>query len=129
MAETRFFEPASECNSCLDALDDLRWVAASTFRVGAWALGVRSSNGAIDDLLRRVLAAHVLDIDAPANFSALMADDRARSFHFLYRASDALVRTRVAGRVVRTLISHLSTFVDSPRSAIRLDATASTWPA
>jgi len=124
MAEARFFEPASECNSCLDALDDLRWVAASTFRVGAWALGVRSSNGAIDDLLRRVLAAHVVDIDAPANFSALMADDRARTFHFLYRASDALVRTRVAGRVVRTLISHLSTFVDSPPSAIRLDATA-----
>src|SRR5580704_11051642 len=109
MVETRFLEPVSGCHSCLDALDDLGWPAASTFRVGAWALGVRSSNTETDDLLRRVLASHVVDIDAPANFSALMADDGARTFHFLYRASDALVRTRVAGRVVRTLIAHLST--------------------
>jgi hypothetical protein len=71
-----------------------------------------------------VLRTHVVDIDAPANFSALMADGRQRTFHFLYRASDALVRTRAAGRVVRALIAYLSEFAEAPASAIRLDAVA-----
>jgi hypothetical protein len=120
----RFLEPRTECGPCLTALDDVGWPASSTFRVGEWALGVRSSNIEIDDVLQRVLAAHLVAVDAPANFSVLMADERVRSFHFLYRASDALVRTRDAGRVVRTLIAHLSTFADSPSSVIRLDAAA-----
>jgi len=124
MTETRFLEPRTDCGSCLAALDHMGWAASSTFRVGDWALGVRSSNVEIDDVLQRVLAAHLVAIDAPANFSALMADERARTFHFLYRASDALVRTRVAGRVLRTLIAHLSSFAESSSSVIRLDATA-----
>lgn len=124
MTDTRFLEPRTECGSCLAALDDLGWAASSTFRVGEWALGVRSSNVEVDDVLRRVLAAHLVAVDAPANFSLLMADERARTFHFLYRASDALVRTRVAGRVLRTLIAHLSTFADPSSSVIRLDAAA-----
>ncbi len=124
MAETRFIEPRTECGSCLASLDRMDWAASSTFGVGDWALGVRSSDIEIDHVLRKVLAAHVLDVDAPANFSALMADNRPRDFHFLYRASDALVRTRVAGRVVRTLIAHLSAFAIPSSSVIQLDAAA-----
>jgi hypothetical protein len=124
MSETRFLEPRTECGSCLAALDDMEWAASSTFRVGEWALGVRSSDADIDAALRRVLAAHLVEIEAPANFSALMADEQARTFHFLYRASDALVRTRAAGRVLRTLIAHLSAFADPSGTVIRLDAAA-----
>jgi hypothetical protein len=124
MSATRFVEPRTECGSCLAALDDMEWVASSTVQVGEWALGVRSSDAETDAALRRVLAAHVVDIEAPANFSALMADEQARNFHFLYRASDALVRTRAAGRVLRTLIAHLSVFVEPAATTMRLDAAA-----
>jgi hypothetical protein len=124
VSATRFLEPVTECGSCLSALDDMDWAATSTFRVGEWALGVRSSNTEIDAVLRRVLAAHLVDIEAPANFSALMADERARTFHFLYRASETLVRTRAAGRVLRTLIAHLSDFAVPSNPVIRLDAAA-----
>jgi hypothetical protein len=124
MRETRFLEPLTECGSCLAALDGMDWPASSTIGVGDWALGVRSSDAEIDALLRKVLAAHVLDIDAPANFSALMADDERRTVHVLYRASDARVRTRVASRVLRTLIAHLSAFADTSSAVIRLDAAA-----
>src|SRR5260221_13471486 len=102
VAEPRFLEPFSTCSSCIETLDDLDWVASSTFRVGEWALGVRSSSLATDAALRRVLAAHLLDVEAPPNFSALMADEpgpggQARAFNFLYRSNDPLVRTRAPG--------------------------------
>jgi hypothetical protein len=122
--EPQLLEPRSACSSCIDTLDDLDWVTTTTFRVGEWALGVRSSSFEIDAVLRRVLEAHVVDVDAPANFSALMADGETRTFNFLYRASDALVRTRARGRLLRTLIAHLSEFAEPTSPVIRLDAAA-----
>jgi hypothetical protein len=121
--EPQLLEPHSACSSCIDTLDDLDWVTSSTFRVGQWALGVRSSNLEMDEALRRVLGAHLVDVEAPANFSVLMADGQTRTFNFLYRASDSLVRTRVPGRVLRTLISHLSDFVEPSSPTVRLNAT------
>ncbi|HEX4490197.1 MAG TPA: hypothetical protein VH914_03240 [Acidimicrobiia bacterium] len=106
----------STCSSCIESLDDMEWEAASTFLVGEWALGVRSSTAELDADLRRILAAHVIDLDAPANFSALVSrgddDEQVHGFHFLYRASDTLVRTRTPRRIVRTLLHHLSDFAE-----------------
>jgi hypothetical protein len=70
----------------------------------------------------------VVDIEAPANFSALMADDsdtdgHVRAFNLLYRASDPLVRTRAPGRVLRTLLQHLSDFATTDSATMRLAAT------
>jgi hypothetical protein len=121
--EPKLLEPRSACSSCIDTLDDLDWVASSTFRVGQWALGVRSSSVETDAALQRVLRAHLVDVDAPANFSLLMADDDTRTFNFLYRASDALVRTRAPGRLLRTLVSHLSEFVERSSAVARLSVT------
>jgi hypothetical protein len=125
--EPQLLEPTSACSSCIDTLDDLDWATTTTVRIGEWALGVRSSTLEMDDVLRRVLGAHVVDVEAPANFSALMADGRTRPFNFLYRASDALVRTRARGRLVRTLIAHLSEFAaptETAAPAVRLNAAA-----
>jgi hypothetical protein len=128
LLEPKILEPFSTCSSCIESLDDLDWVAATTFRVGEWALGVRSSNVETDAALRRVLAAHVVDTEAPPNFSALMADDsdrhrHVRAFNLLYRASDPLVRTRAPGRVLRTLLQHLSDFATTDSATVRLAAT------
>jgi hypothetical protein len=119
--EPRVLEPrtvpvVSTCRSCIESLDDLEWAAASTFLVGEWALGVRSSTAELDADLRRILAAHRIDFDAPDNFSALVSrgdhDEQVRGFHFLYRASDPLVRSRTPRRIVRALLHHLSDFAE-----------------
>jgi hypothetical protein len=128
LAEPKFLEPFSTCRSCIESLDDLDWVASSTFHVGEWALGVRSSSVETDAAVRAVLAAHLVDIEAPPNFSALMADasgadGHVRAFNFLYRSSDPLVRTRAPGRVLRTLLHYLSDFAEPESSTIRLAAT------
>jgi hypothetical protein len=119
----QFLEPRSSCSSCIDTLDDMEWVASATLQIGKWTLGVRSSSVEMDEALRRVLGAHLVDIEAPPNFSALMADGETRRFNFLYRASDFLVRSRVPGRVLRTLISHLSEFVEYSSPPVRMNAT------
>src|SRR4051812_25171856 len=104
----------------------MEWEAASTFLVGEWALGVRSSTAELDTELRRILAAHVIDFDAPANFSALVSrgadDEQVRGFHFLYRASDSIVRTRSPRRIVRTLLHYLSDFAEPAVAMPRLGA-------
>jgi len=124
--EPRTLPPVSTCRSCIESLDDMEWEASSTFLVGEWALGVRSTTAELDGELRRILAAHVIDFDAPANFSALVArgegDGQVRGFHFLYRASDALVRTRTPRRIVRTLLHYLSDFAEPVEPMPRLAA-------
>src|SRR5258705_10981122 len=103
MSEPKVLELAeSACSPCVESLDDLDWVATSTFHVGPWAVGVRSTSAATDAALRRILATHLLDADAPPYFSALVSDEgpdngNARSFNFLYRSDDTLVRTRAPG--------------------------------
>jgi len=128
LLEPKILQPFSTCSSCIESLDDLDWAASTAFRVGEWALGVRSSSIDTDAVLRRVLAAHVVDIEAPANFSALMAGDsdpdgQVRAFNLLYRASDPLVRTRAPGRVLRTLLQHLSDFETTDATTLRVAAT------
>ncbi len=128
LSEPKFLAPFSSCSSCIDTLDDLDWVAASTYEVGPWALGVRSSSAEMDDAIRRVLRAHLIDVEAPANFSALMADGSGvdgpvQAFNFLYRSSDSLVRTRAPGRVMRALLNYLADFAEPASSMLRLSAT------
>jgi hypothetical protein len=104
-------------------------VASSTLQVGEWALGVRSTSADVDAGLRQILAAHVLDAEAPPNFSILMADasgadGHSRSFNFLYRASQKVMRTRAPGRIVRGLSQYLSEFAASAPGTLNLSATA-----
>jgi hypothetical protein len=124
--EPRTVPVVSTCRSCIESLDDLHWDAASTFLVGEWALGVRSSTAELDADLRRILAAHVIDFDAPDNFSALVSrgddDQQVRGFHFLYRASDSLVRPRSPRRIVHALLHHLSDFAAPSPARPRLAA-------
>jgi hypothetical protein len=124
--EPRTIPPVSTCRLCIESLDDMQWEATSTFLVGEWALGVRSSTAELDADLRRILAPHVIDFDAPDNFSALVSrgdgDEQVRGFHFLYRASDSLVRTRAPRRVVQTLLHYLSDFAAPAVARPRLAA-------
>ena len=121
--EPQLLEPFTTCAPCLDALDELEWVAECALQVGKWALGVRSSNADVDAALRRVLREHVVDVAAPNNFSLLMAGNDARAFNFLYQANDVLVRTRTPGRVLRALVQHLSEFAEPAVPTVRIHAT------
>jgi hypothetical protein len=65
----------------------------------------------LNDVLRAALASHVVDgVEAPANYSVQLGDTSGASagFHFLYRSSSSVVRTRDARRVVRALVTYLS---------------------
>ena len=89
------------------------WAATSTFDVDGLYLGVRSTTSAVDDVLRAALAAHlVTNVEAPPNYSVQLGEQSTSGaptgFHFLYRSSAAVVRTRDARRVVRGLLTHLS---------------------
>ncbi len=87
------------------------WAASSTFRVGAYAFGVRSSTAEMDAALRAVLAAHVLDgVAAPANYSMLLAERHGRGpepLHLLYRGHAPVVRSRSPRRLVEGLVANL----------------------
>ena len=93
-------------------------------------MGVRVSNPAVHDFLRRVLAAHLVDdVEAPANYSVLLAGDdpesRDRAFHFVYRGFNPVVRTRDPQRLVAGLMARLAGHLDHGRTDdIRLDSLA-----
>ena len=93
-------------------------------------LGVRSSNLAVHDLLRQTLAAHLVEgVDAPANYSVLLAGDdpesKDRAFHFVYRGFNPVVRTRDPERLVAALLGRLAGHLDHGRSEhLRLDSLA-----
>ncbi len=74
---------------------------------------------AVDDVLRAALAAHlVTDVEAPPNYSVQLGEQStsgaATGFHFLYRSSASVVRTRDPRRVVRGLFTHLSSHRADP---------------
>jgi hypothetical protein len=97
-------------------LNRLVWAATSTFAVDGLHLGVRSTSSALDAALRAALAAHLApDVEAPPNYSVQLAERSASGptgFHFLYRSSAAVVRTRDVRRVARGLITHLASHRD-----------------
>lgn len=102
----------------------------STFRVGRLHVGLRCSNHAFHDLLRETLAGHLAEhVDAPANYSILLAGDdpktKDRAFHFLYRGVVPVVRTRDPERLLAGVMSHLAGHLESgPDDDLRLDSLA-----
>lgn len=75
---------------------------------------------ATDQLLRRLLAAYVVDVDGgPANYSVRIGDPEgtsrsARPVHMLFRSSQAVARSRNPARVVRALLAHLGPLLEPP---------------
>ncbi|HEX2046724.1 MAG TPA: hypothetical protein VHF27_03110 [Acidimicrobiales bacterium] len=100
--------------------------------MGEWELGVRSTSAAVHDVLRRALAAHLVDPDddpASPNFSLHVADDAgergAKEFHLLHHGTTAVVRTRDLRRLVDGLLGYLSAAVERPDDdTLRLDVLA-----
>jgi hypothetical protein len=95
------------------------WAASSTFGVGDFWIGVRSSTDEFDARLRRVLAAHdAPDVDAPANYTCKLASGDGprgqRGLHFLYRGTSSIVRTRSERRLMHALLAELSWFAAPP---------------
>ena len=88
------------------------WAATSTFAVDGLHLGVRSTTTVADEALRVALARYlVANVEAPPNYSVQLgepANGGAAGFHFLYRGSASVVRTRDLRRVFRALVTHLS---------------------
>lgn len=101
-----------ETSVCLGELDRLDWTDVMTVALDGLHVGVRSTFPAVQELLQTALAAHVVDDSrTPPNYSLLIGDGlrgRAKGFHFLYRSSNAHLRTRDARRLVRGLLAHLS---------------------
>jgi hypothetical protein len=66
----------------------------------------------LNDVVRATFARHVVDdTDAPSNYSVQLGETTpgaSTGFHFLYRSSTAVVRSRDARRIVRALVSYLS---------------------
>jgi len=102
------------------------WAATSTFDVDGLYIGVRSNTTSVDDVLRTALVAHLVDnVEAPANYSVELGESSTSGagtgFHFLYRSSASVVRTRDVRRVARGLFTHLSSHrVDLGRGLLRV---------
>lgn len=116
---------------CLDKLSALDWAATSTFHLGRWAIGVRSSSAALDEALRAALADHVIDTvgDVPPNVSIRLPDDPgtgpARSLNLLHWTHADVVRSRGPHRVLEGLL-HILFFrgQEPPTDALHVTALA-----
>jgi len=101
-----------ETSVFLGELDRLAWSEVMTVDLDGLHVGVRFSSPEVHELLQTALAPYLVDDDqTPANYSVLIGDGgrgRARGFHFLYRSSNAHLRTRDIRRVVAGLLGHLS---------------------
>jgi hypothetical protein len=74
---------------------------------------VRATTSGLNDVLRAAFARHVVHgVDAPPNYSVQLGEASAggasSGFHFLYRSSTAVVRSRDARRILRALVTYLS---------------------
>jgi hypothetical protein len=72
---------------------------------------VRAATAGLNDVLRAAFTRHVVDgVDAPPNYSVQLgeASTSAAGFHFLFRSSNSVVRSRDARRIVRALVTYLS---------------------
>jgi hypothetical protein len=86
-------------------------------------IGVRSTSVEVDQVLRAALAAHHVEgLDAPPNYSVQIggSNGAASGFHFLYRSSTSVIRTRDPHRVVRGLFTHLSSHTDGQPGTLRV---------
>lgn len=105
------YRPLPE-TTCQQSLDRWGWAATSTFTVGRWELGLRSSTKELDEALRTLLRPHLrADLQAPANYSLFHAPEAApgqpQRFHELFQGCSARWRTRSAVDLVRTLLLEL----------------------
>lgn len=110
----------------MQEVDRLGWAATTAFRVGEWAIGIRSNTLEVDALLRSALVAHVLDgIVAPRNYSiAIHTDDQrgVRPLDGVWWQYSKLHQSWSAHRVVRSLLGYLGDHVDRSAAAVRLPA-------
>jgi hypothetical protein len=93
--------------------------------IGEWIVGLRSNDEEVVDLLRRGLASiRVDDIDVFPNLSLYRSDDdrRVREMHRLYRRGVTVLRTGSIGRVLRSAVRHLDSFLTPPDGFLALRA-------
>jgi hypothetical protein len=105
------FRPVPE-TTCQQSLDRWDWAATSTFTVGSWELGLRSSTLQMDEALRTLLRPQLRpELDAPPNYSLFHAPSAARGemqrLHELFQGCGTRWRTRSAAELVRTLLLEL----------------------
>jgi hypothetical protein len=104
-------------------VDRLGWAVSSTFHIGDYHIGVRSSRTEVDAVVRQLLAAYLVDgIEAPANLSVRIGghgeepeadsggkrrSDRGKQLHLLYRSSSLAARSRLPSRILQALVCYL----------------------
>lgn len=86
-------------------------------RVGSLHVGVRSTTPAVDALVRRAFATHLVEgLDAPANYSVAILDrgvgQGARPLHLLFRSTCPVLRSPSPVAVLTALASYLSSHHD-----------------
>lgn len=113
-------------------MDRLGWAATSTFRVGEYLVGVRSDSEATDALVRRLLAANLVDGPvAPPNYSLVLSTPNGggqRGLSQLFRSSTAVVRTRRRRRALLGLLAWLEGHTPADGSLLQLRAIATVGP-
>jgi hypothetical protein len=93
------------------------WAATTAFAVGDYHVGVRMDSEATGEMLGRILGALRLPegTRAPDNFSVILGGSGGRGvkkeLSLFLRGDEAVVRSRSPRRVVRALLSHLSSLV------------------
>jgi hypothetical protein len=115
-------------------------VATSTFHIGEYHIGVRSSRSEVDAAITQALRLYAVDdVEAPPNLSVRIggyehgsANDAngkrhgsgSKHLHLLYRSSSLAARSRMPSRVVWALVSYLEGFVERTEGSPYLQTSA-----
>ena len=108
----------------MQEVDRLGWAATTAFRVGPWAIGVRSNTLELDAVLRGALASHVLDgVEAPRNYSIAVHTDgegSIRPLDAVWWQFGMMHQSRSAERVIRALFGYLGDHLEPGDELVRV---------
>jgi hypothetical protein len=104
--------------------NDTSWAATRAVRAGDYLLGVRSATPALDELVCRTLAGHLVDdVEAPPNYSLRLAATGGVRYHVMFRDCQTPVRTRSLCRLLRALCGFLDSHVaEQDSTAVHVEA-------
>lgn len=98
--------------TCQQSLDNWGWAATSTFAVGGWDLGIRSSTAELDAAVRALLGHRLRpDLQAPQNYSLFQAPraapEQPQRMHELFQGCSTRWRCRSTAELVKVLLLQL----------------------
>jgi hypothetical protein len=105
---------------CGTDLSPWPWQPATTVEVGGRTISFRTSSAELSGALRQALRLHVVDTDAPLNYSLALGAGPG-DLHLLFWGHCTVARCRTTAEAVGALFAHLRGHGPTPDGAVRFD--------